>query len=92
MHHLLRRENFAVAFGINHERDAHRLNCLMYPCIRKHKPLVLAMSLTTICLGRFNKVVNAAIAAHPWDIRALAHANAMRNPVDNQRLCSRLPE
>ena len=91
-HQLLRLDDLRIALRIDHQRDAHRLDSLMHPCIRKHISFVLAMRFAAIGFARLDEVVDSAVAAHERDIRSFAHRDAMRNPVHNQSLCALLPQ
>ena len=91
-HQFLRLDDFGIALRIHHERDAHGLDGLVHPGVREDIALVLAVRFAAIGLARLDEVVDAAVAAHGRDIGALAHRDAMRNPVHDQSLGALIPE
>src|SRR5436305_1748431 len=91
-HLYLRLDDVRIAVRIDHERDTHGLYRLVDPCVREHITLVPPMRFPTVRLGCFDKVVEAAIATVCWNVRALAVIDAMRNPVNNQRLSACAPQ
>ena len=91
-HQFLRLDDVLIALRIDHQRDAHGLDCLVHPGIGEHITLVLAVRLAAMGLAGFDEVVDAAVAAHGCNIGAFAHVDAMRNPVDDEGLGACVPE
>ena len=90
-HQLLRLDDLSVALRIDHERDAHGLDCLVNPCVGKDVSLVPGVRFAAICFSRLDEVVDAAVAAHDGNVGPLAHRDAVRNPAHNQSLGTVIP-
>ena len=89
-HMILCGEYLGIAAGVDHERQAHRFNRLMDPCVGEDIALMRAMLLAAQCLGGFHEVVDTTLPCR--EIGPLTIGNAMRDPVDDQGLNPSIPE
>ena len=89
-HFLLGGDDFRIAFGIDHQSQAHGFDGLMNPGIGENVAFVCVVRFAAQGLGGFNEIVDAALALR--EVGAFDVVNAMRNPIDNEGLGAGIPE
>jgi len=87
-HRLLGLDNLPVALGIDHQRNADRLDRVVDPGVGEHVAAVVPVRFSSQLVGSVDEVVDAALR----QVRVGDLVDTMRDPIDDQGLRRAVPE